>query len=236
MTVFSQLGLQNKQASNLKNTFSSQQNSTDYPSIFSTHETLEFGRNEEVFSSHVSKPFIYFILSGKIQVCIGYEQCEQSISHYYGEGDFINLDMLLSEKRMIVATSKSKKTKLIRLTMDKFMQYFNTNSELQKLVFSQLSQDKKAMENRYFKLWQTPSCERIRDFICQHTLKFGQRVGYEMVLRDTLTHKEIADHVCASRQTVTVVMNELRAKGIFHFNRKYWIIRDMEALKKMTVC
>jgi CRP-like cAMP-binding protein len=57
-------------------------------------------------------------------------------------------------------------------------------------------------------------------------------VGFERVVRKFITHQEIANLTATSRQTVTTVLNELRAKNLLTFNRKRLLIRDMDKLSE----
>ncbi len=61
--------------------------------------------------------------------------------------------------------------------------------------------------------------------------KRGRQVGYEMLLKHSLTHQDIANITCTSRQTVTLVLNELRKENLIYFNRGRILVRDMETLR-----
>ena len=71
---------------------------------------------------------------------------------------------------------------------------------------------------------------RIVDFIVDSVNKRGSRVGYEMLLRHSLTHQDIANITCTSRQTVTLVLNELKKSDLIYFNRGKILVRDMARL------
>jgi len=45
-----------------------------------------------------------------------------------------------------------------------------------------------------------------------------------------LTHQDIANITCTSRQTVTLVLNELRKDNLIYFNRGKILVRDMAKL------
>ena len=75
------------------------------------------------------------------------------------------------------------------------------------------------------------SRKRIIHFLLTHTKKAGRKVGFEYVVKPAITHKEIGTIAGTSRQTATTVLNELRSKGIIHFNRSYIIVRDLERLE-----
>ena len=52
-----------------------------------------------------------------------------------------------------------------------------------------------------------------------------------MLLKHSLTHQDIANITCTSRQTVTLVLNDLRKENLIYFNRGRILVRDMENLK-----
>jgi CRP/FNR family transcriptional regulator, cyclic AMP receptor protein len=95
------------------------------------------------------------------------------------------------------------------------------------MVFgSRLMQAEEKLESLIFKDART----RIVEFIRDSVNKRGQRIGYEMLLKHSLTHQDIANITCTSRQTVTLVLNELKKSELIHFNRGRILVRDMASL------
>ena len=71
---------------------------------------------------------------------------------------------------------------------------------------------------------------RIVDFIKDSISEYGRRVGFEMLLKHSLTHQDIANITCTSRQTVTLVLNELKKSDLIYFNRGKILVRDIAKL------
>jgi CRP/FNR family transcriptional regulator, cyclic AMP receptor protein len=71
---------------------------------------------------------------------------------------------------------------------------------------------------------------RILEFLKESAGLRGRQVGYEMLVKHSLTQQELANLIGASRQTVTAIMNDLRKNNIIYFNRSSILIRDMERL------
>lgn len=72
---------------------------------------------------------------------------------------------------------------------------------------------------------------RIVDFIKESMIKRGRQVGMEMLLKHSLTHQDIANITCTSRQTVTLVLNELKKSNLIYFNRGKILVRNMDLLQ-----
>ncbi len=85
-------------------------------------------------------------------------------------------------------------------------------------------------ENKLESLIFKDARTRIIEFIKDSVEKRGRRVGYEMLLRHSLTHQDIANITCTSRQTVTLVLNELKKSDLIYFNRGKILVRDMAKL------
>ena len=94
------------------------------------------------------------------------------------------------------------------------------------LFGSRLMKAENKLESLIFKDART----RIIDFIKESVNKRGHRIGYEMLLKHSLTHQDIANITCTSRQTVTLVLNELRQSDLIYFNRGKILVRDMARL------
>lgn len=82
------------------------------------------------------------------------------------------------------------------------------------------------LESLIFKDARTRIVEFIKDSMNQR----GKRIGYEMLLKHSLTHQDIANITCTSRQTVTLVLNELKKDNLIYFNRGKILVRDMARL------
>lgn len=58
----------------------------------------------------------------------------------------------------------------------------------------------------------------------------GKREGDRVTIQNYLTQNDIAQIICTSRQTATVLLNELEENGLMHYGRKEIIIEDISKL------
>lgn len=211
------------------------QKELDFTGLFSNCKQKKYKLDECLFSPLNVSNKIYFVTSGKVKTTY-FSQTGRAIGlNYYKNGDLINLETITEKNnRKTIALSKSKHTTALIISKHIFLEKLNLAPELQKYVLGKLLVDKTNAENRISKFLDIPSHQRVYDFLYHHLLRFGEQIGYEYVIRDPLTHQEISEYVGCSRQTVTTSMNDLRREGIIDFNRKYWIIRNLEGLKNLV--
>jgi CRP/FNR family transcriptional regulator, cyclic AMP receptor protein len=86
------------------------------------------------------------------------------------------------------------------------------------------------LERRIQSLVFQDSRTRVVEFLREMAEEKGKKVGFEIMVKNYLTHKDIASLTGTSRQTVTTILNELKEKNIINFNRRQFLIRDMEKL------
>lgn len=63
----------------------------------------------------------------------------------------------------------------------------------------------------------------------------GVEIGYDILVRSSLTHQEMASYTNTTRQTVTTVLNELKNKKLLTFDRKRILFRDLDKLKTLLI-
>ena len=71
---------------------------------------------------------------------------------------------------------------------------------------------------------------RMLEFLKDFALERGEGGGPEYRIDHFLTHKDMADLIGTTRQTVTTLMNELRNEGKIDFSRRSIFIPDINAL------
>ena len=72
---------------------------------------------------------------------------------------------------------------------------------------------------------------RLNGFLKDWAEREGIRSGNETVLKNYLTHQDIAGLICATRQTVTQLLNDLESEGILAYTRQEIVIKDLQRLK-----
>jgi CRP/FNR family cyclic AMP-dependent transcriptional regulator len=78
----------------------------------------------------------------------------------------------------------------------------------------------KKLENRHSDLVFRDAKSRLIRFMKNWAQSDGSRIGDKIILNNYLTHSDIAGVISTSRQSVNVLLNELRDAGMLFYNRK----------------
>jgi len=109
-------------------------------------------------------------------------------------------------------------------------QMFTMNPKLSLKITKIMGFRLKKIENKLAALVFKDARTRIIDFLKDQAEEHGQKIGYETLIWNKLTHKDIASLTATSRQTVTTVLNDLRQNNLIYFDRKRILIRDLNNL------
>lgn len=132
--------------------------------------------------------------------------------------------------RQDYAQALKEEVQYFTVDIDDFRRMMYANFDLSNQVLATLGNRLIRVENKLEALICKDARTRIIEFIKDAVKQRGQRIGYEMLLRHSLTHQDIANITHTSRQTVTLVLNELKKSNLIYFNRGKILVRDLAKL------
>lgn len=193
------------------------------------HTVSVYPKGSYVFKQHEAADKIYYISYGRVK--IGTEEGEKSVTKaILAAGEIFGEKALTGAVKRRDFAQAMERTEICIISKDQMKTLFKEHSPLALYMLKLMGNRALKMEKRLESLVFKDSRTRIIEFLLDLNNERGERVGYEWVVRRFITHQEIANLTATSRQTVTTVLNELKAKDIITFNRKRLLIRDLELL------
>lgn len=174
---------------------------------------------------------IFFLAKGMIKIATHSDDGKEVIKSITQPlAMFGELGIIGENKRQDLAQALREEVHIYTLRVEDLKKLMRCNfrlcDQVMGLFGSRLIRAENKLESLIFKDART----RIIEFIKDSVARSGRRIGYEMLLKHSLTHQDIANITCTSRQTVTLVLNELRKSDLIYFNRGKILVRDMTKL------
>src|SRR5690606_2154400 len=171
---------------------------------------------------------IFFLVKGTVKIGTHSSDGREVIkSILHPTAMFGELGLVGEVRRQDFARAMNEEVKLCTLKVIDFQRLMQANHQLCLKVISLLGGRLRTAENRLEGLIFKDARTRIIDFLKDSVEKRGRRIGYEMLLKHSLTQQDIANLTGTSRQTVTSVLNDLRKSDLIYFNRRSILIRDV---------
>ena len=194
-------------------------------------EWQQHQRHHKLYYPGARSQYLYFILEGVIKICNYHEDHREVIKFVHRQGaHFGEMGLVGETQRLNYAMLISREVQLLRIRLDDFKALMRALPPLHSAVLEQIGQRLRHAERKLEDLVLKDARQRIVAYIKQNAERYGRDVGYERTFRYYLTQQDIANYTGTSRQTVTSVLNELKKENLIHFNRRNFLVRDMERL------
>ena len=196
-----------------------------------SHEFRKYKKGEFVYFTDDPSSSIYLIAEGKVKILYYTEDGDEVIKSVLAKGDvFGELSLLGEEKRKDYAMAVQDNTSICHLNIDQMENLMKKNRPLSikinKLIGLRIRKLERRVEALVFKDVRTRMLEFLREFAEER----GEASGNAYQVNHFLTHKDMADLIGTTRQTVKTLLNELRNEGKIDFSRRSIYIPDIKAL------
>jgi len=210
-------------------------NSMSDSEIFKVSELIQekiVKKHQFIYRNGDACDSMYFLYSGVIKVgTLSTDGREVIKSIIHPKAMFGEWSLLGEEERTEFAITMDKSAIYFMLDSNDFRALMEANFDFAMKVMDLIGKKLRNTEKRLESLIIKDARSRIIDFLKDNAKNFGRKVGYEMLLKHSLTQQDIANFTGTSRQTVTSVLNDLRRSNKIYFNRKSILIRDMAGLQ-----
>ncbi len=174
---------------------------------------------------------VYFLVKGTVKIGTTFEEGREVIkSVLHPMAMFGELCLVGEERRRDFAMSMNEEVHLYSLKASRFQELLRNNTKLAMNLLTLIGNRLQKAEQRLESMILKDARERIIDFLKDSADKRGKKVGFEMLIKHSLTQQDIANITGTSRQTVTSVLNDLRKANLIYFNRRSILIRDVSKL------
>lgn len=195
-----------------------------------TYETV--AKHTYIYSESDLADHFYILAEGSIKIGVHHDDGREVIKQV------LHPRMIFGEMALIqhqlphhnYAMALSSNTSFYKISVEEFRKMMDKSPQLTMSIISMIGLKLRQTENQLESLIFKDARGRIIDFILHNAKASGRQVGFETLLKHSLTQQDIANYTGTSRQTVTAVLNDLRKSNKIYFTRNSILIRDMTAL------
>ncbi len=189
-------------------------------------------KNEIIYFSHDDEQRLYTIKSGTLKIVSVDADGNETVKEILRSGDLFGQYTFdeVDENEDEYAIAISEKVVICSFKINDFENIVKSNPQLAirytKLVGFKL----KRITNNYTNLMFKDVRTRFVLFLKDWVMKEGKGQTKDIVVKNYLTHSDIAGLICSTRQTVTMLFNELKNAGLIDYTRSEIIVKDVHQL------
>ena len=188
-------------------------------------------KGEIIYFSSSDVPRIFLLKKGNIKIVTVDEEGNESIKEILQKGDLfgelaLDADIESNEYAKVLSDDVA----ICSFLLSDFEDLLLRNPSLALSYTKFVGLKMKRIRNSYSNLISKDAKTRLYQFLKDWAEKEGKRTENKVILENYLTQNDIAQIICTSRQTATLLLNELEDKNLIYYTRKEIIIEDISKL------
>ena len=201
------------------------------PTMKEKHTFHHYRKNDFIYFEDEPSDHIYLIANGRVKIGSYTEDGKEIVKAILSQGEiFGELALAGEDRRPDFAQAIDDDTTVCPMSLEDMQELMAKNKPLNLKIIKLIGLRIKKLERKIESLVFKDARTRIIEFLRDMAIEKGKKVGFETMFKNHLTHRDIASLTGTSRQTVTTVLNELKDKNIINFDRRRFLIRDMDKL------
>lgn len=164
---------------------------------------------------------IHFLVKGKVKITDNGAMENELVKDILTEPDiFGDLGLEGHLKSDECAEALTANTIICSFQVTDFRRILEENPQMVLSYAKKVNSKLQRLENRHADLVYLDTKDRLIRFIKNWARSDGSVKGDKIILNNYLTHSDIAGFIATSRQSVNMLLNELRSSGLLCYNRK----------------
>jgi CRP/FNR family cyclic AMP-dependent transcriptional regulator len=179
-------------------------------------------RGEQISYGEGGYTRVHFLVKGKIKITDNSDAVNDLIKDILTEPDiFGDLGLEGQLNNYESAEALTANTIICSFHVSDFKRILEDNPTMALSYAKKVNSKLQRLEHRHADLVFLDTKDRLISFIKNWARTDGNHMGDKIVLNNYLTHSDIAGYISTSRQSVNMLLNELRTSGLLFYNRKH---------------
>ena len=179
-------------------------------------------RGEVISYGEAGYTKVHFLVKGKVKITDNSSADSELIKDILVEPDiFGDLSLVGQLNKYEAAEALTANTIIVSFHISDFKRILEDNPVMALSFVQKVNSKLQRLENRHAELVFLDTKDRLIRFIKNWARTDGSLMGDKIVLNNYLTHSDIAGFIATSRQSVNMLLNELRSSGMLCYNRKH---------------
>ena len=190
-------------------------------------------KGEIIYFSNSEVPRIFLLKKGNIKIVSIDEEGNETIKDIIQKGDlFGELTLENDRNSNEYAKALTDEVSICSFLLSDFEDLIMRNPSLALGYTKFVGLKMKRIRNNYSNLMSKDAKSRLITFLLDWAEREGKTENNTATIDNYLTQNDIAQIICTSRQTATILLNELEENGVLHYGRKEIQLTDLKKLKE----
>ena len=204
-------------------------------SFYNCYSLKKIAKNQKIYEHGRSSDSVFYVETGRVILGSESKDGRTAIKEIIYPGEtFGEMAVLGEHTRTGFAKALDGNVAVREIPKEDYLQILLNNTGMKSKFFLQMGYKMRKINRKIEDLLMRDARGRLINYLVHTAEEKGQKVGFEMMIKDPLKHKDLANLTGTSRQTTTTILNELKQMNLIHIDRRRILIRDIDILKDMA--
>lgn len=210
---------------------------SDGRSLEQSKTTKSYPRGAVLFAEGQQSRGVYVLSEGRAKISIGSSEGKTLVLRIAHPGDLLGVNAALTGEPYSATAETIERCRVDFISRQDLLKLLERDKKACLIVAHTLGHTlSRFIEHSRLLLLSQSATEKLAGLLVRWCDEFGKRTPQGIEINSGLTHEEMAQMICASRETVTRVLNEFKRGHIVgHFNGTI-LVRNRRALEAAAGC
>lgn len=185
-------------------------NEADAKQMLDSAKIRSFSKNTIIFSEGDEGSNLYLVLSGRVKVFLSDDEGKHLDINFHGPGEYFGELALLGCNQRTASVITMESVKLAAISKKIFQEFLKAHPEKAYVIIQGLCKQLAALTDNIKSLALMDIYGRVARLLIRSS---EESDNGEKVIKERLTHQQIADQVGSSREMVSRIMKDLNTGG-----------------------
>ena len=196
-------------------------------------EVVKVRRRHVIFTPGDSSDKIYMLKSGLVKISRVTQEGKELTLHFLSAGDVFGEGALIDKAPRNTLASAYEDCVLQSIDRESALQFMATNTDFILKLTQLIADRRRKLENKIDNLLFKSAHARLAGLFLELSDEFGVRDSRGVIINLKLTHREIANLIGSTRETVSFALLDLRKDKLIQNDGKRVILLDIPGIKKL---
>lgn len=199
--------------------------------------TKYYPRGSVLFAEGQRPRGVYVLCEGRAKVSVASAEGKTFVLRIAEVGDLLGVNSILSGRPSGATVETLERCRIDFVAREDFLKLLERDKKAYSGVAHALSiKLSGVMEHARLLLLSESAAEKLARLLVRWCDEHGKRTAQGIRINSGLTHEEIAQMICASRETVTRLLGEFKRKHIISLVGSAIFVRNRRALESVARC
>ncbi len=210
-------------------------NSSKIEEFFKKFNVIHYKKHETILRAEEIPQGVYYLKKGYVRDYAISEQGDEFSFVIFKPGDLFPMGWVINNEPFVHYLESLTQTEIFRVPKDKFISFIKENPEVLFLFTKRMLYRLMGLMDRVEHMAFGNAHQKLASILIICAVRFGVKEGKNTTIQVPLTHKDLANLVGLTRETVSLELKKFQTENLISYRGKNIIIKNLRKMRNESL-